>query len=244
MSDRPMYEKMIVAFTDGACKGNPGPGGWGAVVATPEGKVKELGGGAKEVTNNKMEMRAVIEALRFIKDAPGEVAILTDSTYVIQGITKWIWGWLRNDWMTASGSPVTNKELWQEMYRLVGLRQKVSKISWHYVRGHIGTPGNERADDIASTYALGKKPHFYEGSLLKYDYALYDIPEDTSVPERSMKKAGSKKKAYSYCSVVDGKFETHKTWAECEARVKGRSGARFKKAMNKAEEDELRSKWS
>ena len=130
------------------------------------------------------------------------------------------------------------------MYRLVGLRQKVSKISWHYVRGHIGTPGNERADDIASTYALGKKPHFYEGSLLKYDYALYDIPEDTSVPERSMKKAGSKKKAYSYCSVVDGKFETHKTWAECEARVKGRSGARFKKAMNKAEEDELRSKWS
>ena len=108
MSQRPVYEKMIVAFTDGACKGNPGPGGWGAIVATPQGQVKELEIGGKDVTNNKMEMRAVIEALRFIKDKPGDVAI-TDSTYVIQGITKWIWGWLKNDWHTASGSPVTNK---------------------------------------------------------------------------------------------------------------------------------------
>ena len=80
--------------------------------------------------------------------------------------------------------------------------------------------------------------------MITYDYALYDIPEDTSIPERSQKKSGSKKKAYSYCSLVGGKFETHKTWAECEARVKGRSGARFKKAMSAAEESELREKWT
>ena len=244
MSAKTVYEKMIVAFTDGACKGNPGPGGWGAVVASPEGKVRELGGGLKEVTNNKMEMRAVIEALRFIKDKPGEVAILTDSTYVIQGITKWIWGWMRNDWQTSQGTAVTNKDLWQEMYRLVSLRKKHSEISWHYVRGHIGTPGNERADTIASAFAVGDKVSFFDGDINSYRHAIYDIPDDTSIPERSNKKTSSKKKAYSYCSLVNGVFETHKSWAECEARVKGRSGARFKKAMSESEENELRQQWS
>lgn len=232
----------ILLFTDGASKGNPGPGGYGAILAFPEGRIKELGEGFNRVTNNQMELLAIIEGLNEISDIKGPVAVLTDSTYAIQGITQWIHGWRRNDWKTAAGKPVSNKDYWQQLYKLV--ENRAEAISWHYVRGHTGIPGNERADEIGSELALQNHVSLYDGMLTSYDHPIHDIPEDTSLPDRSQKKArASKKAAYSYLSLIGNDLQIHKTWKECEARVKGRSGARFKKALSAADEDAIKKSW-
>jgi ribonuclease HI len=159
-----MSGQPIVVFCDGAAKGNPGPGGWGVVIATPEGQILELGGAAAHTTNNKMELTAAIEALSAIADADGAVAMHTDSTYVIKGISEWIWGWRRRGWKTAEGNDVLNRELWQTLDRLASARGP-SGIAWHYVRGHSGIPGNERVDAIADGLARGLPITFYEGPL-------------------------------------------------------------------------------
>src|SRR3954467_2310792 len=104
----PTNTQPIVIFADGACTGNPGPGGWGAIIATPDGKVTELGGGEADTTNNKMELTAVGRALRHLENTPGIVHVFTDSTYVIFGITKWVWGWRKNGWKTKEGGDVAN----------------------------------------------------------------------------------------------------------------------------------------
>lgn len=238
-----VLDGSIIVFTDGASKGNPGLGGWGAIIANPEGQVVECGRGYQAVTNNQMEMLAVIEALSFLKDKSGDIAILTDSTYVIQGISQWIWGWLRNGWKTAAGGDVSNKDYWQRLYRLVQARKDLGKLSWHHVRGHAGIAGNERVDEIASNFAVGKYVELYNGPLLRYGHDIYNIPDDTSLPKRSEKSQGSKAAAYSYLSYVNGELQVHKTWPECEARVKGRSGAKFKKALSPADEVQIKKDW-
>jgi len=229
----------LVIFTDGACSGNPGPGGWGVVLAFPDGKVIELGGAERGATNNQMELRATVEALDAVREYEGEVGIYTDSTYVIRGITQWVWGWKKKGWKTADGKDVANQNLWQALVRLASARKP--KIEWHYVRGHIGTPGNERVDEIATRFSTGKRVELYRGSLLKYDVAIHDIPENTELPE--MRPKEEKKAAYSYLSLVNGVLERHADWKSCEARVKGRPGAKFKKAMSPANETEILSEW-
>ena len=232
----------ILLFTDGASKGNPGPGGYGAILVFPEGRVKELGEGFREVTNNQMELLATIEGIKEIEGIPGPLAVLTDSTYVIQGITQWVWGWLKNEWRTAAGKPVANRDYWQQLMKLTSARTE--SISWHYVRGHTGVPGNERADEIGSELAFGKSVALYDGMLTGYDLAIHDIPENTNLPDRSRSAAKtSKKAAYSYLSVVGGELQSHATWKDCEARVKGRSGARFKKAVSAADEAAIKKSW-
>ncbi len=243
-----MSEQPIVVFCDGAAKGNPGPGGWGVVIATPEGRITELGGAAAHTTNNKMELTAAIQALTAIADADGPVAIYTDSTYVIKGISEWIWGWRRRGWKTAEGNDVLNRELWQALDALAsarGTRGKGGGIAWHYVRGHSGIPGNERVDAIADGLARGLPITFYRGPLADYSVPIFDLPDDTSVPKRPASAAGrsSKAAAYSYLSLVDGAVMRHATWAECERRVKGRSGARFKKAASAADESTILRGW-
>jgi ribonuclease HI len=232
-----MHEQPIVVFTDGAAKGNPGPGGWGVIIVTPDGHVTELGGGAAHTTNNQMELTGPIEALRHLQRAAGKLAIYTDSTYVINGIREWIWAWRKRGWKTAGGGDVLNRELWERLAALVTERSK-DKIEWHYVRGHTGIPGNERVDEIANAFALKRRADLYDGPLIRYPIAVLDIPDDTSVPKRTPGTSSSKSKAaaHSYLSVVDGKPMRHATWAECERRVKGRSGAKFKKAMSAADE--------
>ncbi len=133
-------------YTDGACSGNPGPGGWGAIVVRPDGRVKELGAGEASTTNNQMEMLATILALREVRDDDAQVMICTDSTYVIRGITQWIWGWQKRGWKTASKEPVKNADLWKL------LDEQVSRhtVKWQWVRGHIGHHGNERADQLSN----------------------------------------------------------------------------------------------
>lgn len=137
----------VEIFTDGACKGNPGPGGWGALLRLG-GNEKELSGGEAETTNNRMEMMAAIRALDALK-RPCAVDLYTDSTYVRDGITKWIFGWKKNGWRNAGKKPVANADLWQELDRAAARHQ----VTWHWVKGHAGHEGNERADRLASDAA-------------------------------------------------------------------------------------------
>jgi len=134
---------MIDIYTDGACSGNPGPGGWGAILRKGETE-KELFGGERLTTNNRMEMMAVIEALRALK-GPVQARVHTDSQYVQKGISEWILGWKRRGWKTANKQPVKNEDLWRELDRLAAQH----KIEWIWVKGHAGHAENERADELA-----------------------------------------------------------------------------------------------
>ena len=137
----------VVIYTDGACKGNPGPGGWGVLLRADDGTEKELCGGERETTNNRMEMMAVIEALQALK-RPTDVVLHLDSQYVLKGITEWLAGWKARGWKTASKQAVKNVDLWQHLDSLVS--QAGHQIEWRWVKGHAGDPGNERADALAN----------------------------------------------------------------------------------------------
>jgi len=232
----------ILIYTDGACSGNPGPGGWGSIVALPTGQVVELGGGQPSTTNNAMEMTAVLEALLKVQRLPGKVVLYTDSVYVIRGITQWVHGWSRKGWKTAEGKDVANQELWEPLNETVKNRG-AKNIEWRFIRGHKGIPGNERCDEIAVAYSKGQYIALYKGDFSGYSFDLLDLPQAEALPEMKDYKNAEKKVAFSYLSLVNGKLEKHKTWAECEARVKGRPGARFKKAMSPEEEAEILKSW-
>ena len=145
-------------YTDGACSGNPGPGGWGTRIEFADGQVQELGGRDTDTTNNRMEMQAAIAALDFLQstdiDSSQAVTLHTDSEYLKNGITKWIKGWKKKGWKTSAGKPVLNKDLWQQLDQLAQtLSGQKLAIDWRYVRGHAGNPGNERCDEIARAYS-------------------------------------------------------------------------------------------
>ncbi|MCA1941439.1 MAG: ribonuclease HI [Caenispirillum bisanense] len=136
-------EPRVELFTDGACSGNPGPGGWGAILRY-KGQEKELSGGEAQTTNNRMEMMAVIEGLNALT-RPVTIDVYTDSRYVMDGITKWIHGWKKNGWKTADKKPVKNAELWQQLDEA----RRRHDVTFHWVKGHAGHPENERADELA-----------------------------------------------------------------------------------------------
>ena len=137
----------VEIYTDGACKGNPGPGGWGVLLRAGNGHEKELFGGERETTNNRMELMAVIQALQALK-RPCAVSLYLDSEYVRKGITEWIHGWKAKGWRTAAKQPVKNADLWQTLDALV--HGGVHRIEWHWVKGHAGHVDNERADALAN----------------------------------------------------------------------------------------------
>ena len=147
----------LFAYTDGACSGNPGPGGWGALLIAREGdeiiKQRELSGGEPETTNNRMELLAAITALETLS-SPSHITIVTDSVYVKDGITKWIFGWKSRGWKTAAKKPVKNEELWK---RLDEATQR-HDVTWEWVKGHAGHPENERADELARQGMAPFKP--------------------------------------------------------------------------------------
>lgn len=135
---------LITIHTDGACSGNPGPGGWGAILQW-NGHRKELSGAEPDTTNNRMELMAAIRALQAIKGSGKPVRLVTDSTYVKDGLTKWIHGWKRNGWKTAAKKPVKNADLWMELETAAARHD----VSWEWVKGHSGDPENDRADELA-----------------------------------------------------------------------------------------------
>ena len=224
-------------FTDGACTGNPGPGGWASIIAKPSGIVREIGGRSPQTTNNRMELLAPIRALESI-EAGSRVIIYTDSTYVIRGITQWVWGWRKRGWKNAKGTEVLNRELWEDLSRQVA-RLGAKQIEWKYVRGHTGVPGNERCDVIAVAFAKDKPVRLYDGPLLNYGHALHDLPPDQDLPEMRERTAAPVGPKPGYLSYVGGEVWHHETWAECERRVKGQAGAKFKKAVAGAEPEVL-----
>jgi len=240
--------QSFVIFTDGACSGNPGPGGWGSIVAMPNGRVRELGGGERATTNNRMEMMAAIEALgEVLVVGPANVVLHTDSTYLIRGITQWIWGWRSRGWKSAEGKDVANRDLWEELARQI-TQLKPHVVDWRHVRGHEGIPGNERCDEIAVGYSKGTFVALYNGSSDDYDVDLNALPENLPLPERKPSSGGSSGSKSSggpasYLSYHGGVVRRHKTWAQCESRVKGQSNAKFKKAKSQQDEREILSSW-
>ena len=139
-----MSDEVVEIFTDGACRGNPGPGGWGAILRA-DGREKELCGGEPATTNNRMELMAVIRALEALK-RPSRVRLHTDSQYVQKGISEWIHSWKRRGWKTADKKPVKNEDLWRRLDEVAAPHE----VEWHWVRGHSGHPENERADELAN----------------------------------------------------------------------------------------------
>ena len=154
MTDLPTIKAI---YTDGACSGNPGPGGWGTVIYFADGQIQELGGHAPGTTNNRMEMQAAIAALEFLQqhDYDTPIELNTDSKYLIQGITQWMRGWTRKGWKTSAGKAVLNKDLWLELDGLTQTLKDAQKvdITWTYVKGHAGNIGNERCDEIARAFS-------------------------------------------------------------------------------------------
>ncbi|WP_120502088.1 ribonuclease HI [Roseovarius sp. EL26] len=148
----------LYAYTDGACSGNPGPGGWGVLMrATKDGEIvkeREFSGGGADTTNNRMELMAAISALEALERS-STITIVTDSSYVKDGVTKWIHGWKKNGWKTAARKPVKNAELWQQL----DAAQARHSVEWEWVKGHAGHPENERADELARAGMEPFKPH-------------------------------------------------------------------------------------
>lgn len=232
------YNQGMIIFTDGSARGNPGPGGWGAIVMTDDTAI-ELGGREDHTTNNRMELTAVISALESASDdkparpnshSGREMTIYTDSAYVVNGITRWVKGWEANKWKTSKKEEVLNKDLWEKLVDVTA--HKV--INWKVIKGHSGTAGNERCDVIATSFADKAPVVLYNGSRERYGI-------DVSVAEKISggSKSKSKRKAYSYVSMVGGVVQVHKTWEECKARVSGVSGAKYKKSVSPADEEEI-----
>ncbi len=146
----------VTIYCDGACSGNPGPGGWAARLKYLDGRLRELGGFVPDTTNNRMELHAAIQALKVVGEA-SSIILVTDSEYMRKGITEWIHSWKRKGWRTASKKPVLNQDLWRELDQLNSPR-----VRWEYTRGHAGDPDNERCDQIAQAFALGASPELVD----------------------------------------------------------------------------------
>jgi len=224
---------MITIFTDGSSLGNPGSGGWGAVVGEGE-RIQELGGFEDSTTNNRMEMKAIVEALKSLKTGD-DISLFTDSQYTINGITKWVYGWKQNGWMTKNKTEVLNRDLWEELLSVV----EGKKVTWNHVAGHVGIPGNERVDTIANSFASQKTIDLYNGLATDYLVDLTKTKAESGVKKQS---SGAGGKAYSYLSLLEGELKRHQTWSDCEKRVKGKN-AKFRKAISSEHEKEIMKEW-
>lgn len=235
---------MIFLFADGACSGNPGPGGWACIAVLGDGRVKEFGGREAATTNNRMELGGVIAGLRAVSGSPETVVVHSDSTYVLGGITSWIKGWKRRGWKTAAGEPVKNEDLWRELDALVDARGR-GGVEWRWVKGHSGHDANERCDAIAVAFSRGRVIELYEGPLLSYPHGSLAPSEAKPLPQARSAPGGAAAASgpASYLSYLEGKLERHATWKECESRVKGRPGARFKKVKSADEESATLRAW-
>lgn len=227
MSETENSISFLEIYTDGGCIGNPGPGGWAAILVRDCG-FEEVGGGEKHTTNNRMEMTAAVEGLR--RAVPGDrVQVTTDSKYLHDGITKWIHGWKRRGWKKADGGDVLNRDLWEAVDLLVS--SKKLKVSWRHVRGHSGHAYNERCDEIANGFARGAPPKLQKG-----DAALFAVQESRDESPQLLTFP-------AYMSLVQGKLIVQSSLGECEKRVKGNPETRYKKVCSRGELKDALEAW-
>lgn len=220
--------KTPVAYTDGSCLGNPGPGGWGVRVLYSDDTVHEFGAAEPATTNNRMELQAVIAALAHLGQQP--LTIYTDSRYVIDGMTKWLPGWQRRGWRTATGTAVKNQDLWQRLSQLLH-----ADIRWRHVRGHTGDPNNERVDDIARAFATGSPPRLFHGKVGASDDPIVVSGRRKTTASPPVQRPHGPSATPQYVSIVRGMVTLDSDWPTCEARVRGVSGARYKKVRTPRE---------
>ncbi|MFK7873902.1 MAG: ribonuclease HI [Oligoflexales bacterium] len=237
-----MKKQDALIYSDGACKGNPGPGGWGCVVSCHH-NVEELGGFVDATTNNQMELLAALQGLKKATEKQAKsVEVRTDSKYLVQGMTSWIKNWKKKDWKTAQGKPVLNQQLWMDLDVVC---QQLD-VTWTHVAAHCGIPGNERADEIASSEAQQVGFQYFVGPEADYDVNLSDDQPTAQpvkkIPSKTFKKTSSGT-AYCYLSYIDGDLKKHQTWKECEIEVKGRRGARYRKATSEDHMQEVLKSW-
>ena len=231
-------KKEVIIYTDGASRGNPGKGGWAAIVIT-DTHITELAGAQAHATNNQMELQAAIEGLAHTqKHFPHDhIVVHADSAYVLNGIASWVDGWKRNGWMTIAKKPVENRNQWEQLLELrdsFGRNLELVKVA-----GHAGEKYNERCDTLAVEAALGKDMDLFVGKADDYAQILAAMKPKAKKTKSTSSSSSSKKEAYSYVSYVGGKVYVDQTWAACEKRVKGTKGAKFKKVFSKAEETNL-----
>lgn len=220
-----------IAYTDGSCLGNPGPGGWGIRLLYPNGRVEEFGAAVHQTTNNQMELQAAIAALEHLGHLPN-LTVYTDSRYVVDGLTKWLANWQRRGWTTATGTAVKNRALWQRLAQLAH-----PKINWQHVRGHRGNPNNERVDDIARAFASGQTPRLFRGQLGAPGDPVQEGAASHAVHARRVasRRQLSRFSKPRYVSIVRGDVVIDDDWPSCEARVRGVAGARYKKVRTPEE---------
>jgi len=232
-------------YTDGACSGNPGPGGW-AHLSRKGDEVWAAAGCDAKTTNNRMEMMAAIEALNAVHERKlhkSQILVFTDSSYVLKGIEEWIFGWIKRDWKKADNTDVVNRDLWEQLLEATeGL-----KIKWILVPGHSNIPGNEFVDEWSVEASQNLKPREGSWKLAEFpERAAFDTMPEARVSKKSStsssKSSGPKGKAF-YISLVKGQLIRHATWPECEARVKGTAGARYKKVTSENEFNEVIKSW-
>jgi ribonuclease HI len=253
-----LTDSHFIIYTDGACSGNPGHGGWGSIICIDE-EVTELGEYASSTTNNRMEITAALKALEYVLDVITRkkrfvfsIQLYTDSVYVIKGITQWIHGWKKKGWKNSSGENVINRDLWQKLDEVVqALHAKANcQILWSYVRGHSGVAGNERCDEIAVAFTKNTYIHLYHGDRKTYMFDIMKTPLTESLPDHQWQKnkenndsSHHKIKSYWYIVLKNGVISRYKTWSECEGVVKGASNVKYKKVSSSDEEQTVLKSW-
>ncbi len=229
-----MDSETFLIVSDGACSGNPGPGGWGLILVTPDKRVIEFGGHDEDTTNNRMELmgfyRGLQETYKLASKFPAarKIHAISDSKYVLEGAEKSIYSWSKNGWMTQAKSEVKNQDLWEKILKGQTLLKELGfKIKYELVKGHAGHDANERVDQIAVKFSKHIPENLYQGPL-----EAYSVSFEASAPFKPV-----------YLSLVSGKLLRHVTWDECKRHVDGQKGAKYKKVTNALQERETLQSW-
>lgn len=238
--------KPYIIVSDGACSKNPGPGGWGLIVVTPEDEVMEFGGHEDETTNNRMELMGLYRGMQEVfkienkKKAAKVIHVISDSKYVLDGASKYVANWARSAWRTSTGSEVKNQDLWEKILKGLGEFQKLKmRFEYELVKGHSGHEANERCDQIAVAFCKNESLDLYSGPLSEYSVK---VGMNLAVNEPAPKVKGEVYEPV-YLSLVNGKVSRHTMWNDCQNATIGISGAKFKKVKSAKEEEDILKLW-
>ncbi|MBS1958048.1 MAG: viroplasmin family protein [Bdellovibrionales bacterium] len=226
--------KPYKIISDGACVKNPGPGGWGMILITPQGHVKEFGGAEDPSTNNRMELMGFLKGLQEVfklaktHQESRTLRVVSDSKYVLEGAEKSLKNWTKCGWTTVAGGEVKNQDIWKRISKGLDEFDKLGfRVEYELVKGHAGNEGNERADQIAVRFSRGEHIDLYDGAIERYPIST---------------EPGAAFEAV-YLSYVGGVLSRHKTWPECQKAVEGKTGAKYKKIKNSLEERDTLQAW-